>query len=113
MKTATELLAEMLKIYDEPDKGAAELYLWIHQWQEEIRGAVEQRSGWLEDTKAAFTCPACGGHWFGTSREGGTDDTSRWLVHCHQQYGACDWSGPYDGHIVNETLIDRARGEGE
>jgi hypothetical protein len=42
MKSATELLAEMLKIYDEPDKGAGDLYLWIHQQQEEMRDTVDE-----------------------------------------------------------------------
>ncbi len=45
MKIATELLAEMLKIYDEPDKGAADLYLWIHQWQGEMRAAIDRARG--------------------------------------------------------------------
>lgn len=45
MKTATELLGELLRIYDEPEKGAAELYLWVHQWQGEIRVAIDRARG--------------------------------------------------------------------
>ena len=110
MKTATELLAEMLKIYDEPDKGAGDLHSWLHQNVEEVRGVVE--GAWLEGTKRAFTCPECGGHWFGTS--GASDkDRSKWVVYCHEQYLSCRWSGPYEKFVNNEHIDDRARGEGE
>ena len=41
MRSSTELLAELIAIYDAPEKGAAELYLWVHQQQGEVRGAIE------------------------------------------------------------------------
>lgn len=54
MKSATDLLAEMLAIHADPEKGAAELYLWLHKAVEEIREVVERgddsaRLDWLED----------------------------------------------------------------
>ena len=110
MRSATELLAEMLAIHDDPDKSAAELYLWLHQSVEEVKGVVE--GAWLEGTKRAFTCPECGGHWFGTSGAG-DDDRSNWVVHCHEQFRSCRWSGPYEEHVNNDRWDDRARGEGE
>ena len=45
MKSATELLSEMLFFYDEPDKDAADLYLWVHRWQGEIRAALDRARG--------------------------------------------------------------------
>jgi len=55
MKSATELLGELLRIYDEPEKVAAQVYLWIHHWQGEMRDAIEggaedtERLDWLEE----------------------------------------------------------------
>ena len=40
MKSATELLGDMLKIYDEPEKGAGDLHSWLHQKVEDVRGVV-------------------------------------------------------------------------
>ena len=53
MKSATELLAEMMAIYDDPQKSPARLYLWIHQHKKQIRAAVERgddsaRLDWVE-----------------------------------------------------------------
>lgn len=53
MKTATELLAEMIAIHADPQKGAAELYLWLHQAVDEVKEVVERgddsaRLDWLE-----------------------------------------------------------------
>ena len=42
MKTATELLAEMLALHADPQKGAAELYLWLHHRKGEVKEAVER-----------------------------------------------------------------------
>ena len=41
MKTATELLAEMMAIYDDPQKSPARLNLWIHQHKKQIREVGE------------------------------------------------------------------------
>ncbi len=53
MKSATELLGEMLRIYDEPDKGAGDLHSWVHQSVEEIRkceeGGERPVEGWVLD----------------------------------------------------------------
>ena len=35
--TATELLAEMLRLYDDPDSSAWQLYEWVHRHLDEIR----------------------------------------------------------------------------
>ena len=48
MKTATELLAEMLALHADPQKGAAELYLWLHHRKGDVKAAVER--GDAEDT---------------------------------------------------------------
>ena len=45
---------------------------------------------------AGFHCPECGGHYFGT--DSSEDD---WVVFCHNEYGACGWSGSYDEHVRN------------
>lgn len=45
MKTATELLAEMIAIHADPQKGAAELYLWLHKAVDEVKGVVERGFG--------------------------------------------------------------------
>ena len=42
MKSATELLAEMLALHADPQKGAAELYLWLHHRKGEVKEAVER-----------------------------------------------------------------------
>ena len=55
MKSATELLAEMLALHADPQKGAAELYLWLHHRKGEVKEAVERgddsgRLDWLEES---------------------------------------------------------------
>lgn len=45
MKSATELLAEMLDIYEDPEKGIAGLGLWLHHEKDEVREVVEKNSG--------------------------------------------------------------------
>jgi hypothetical protein len=47
-----------------------------------------------------FHCPECGGHHFGTSRL--DKDESEWVVCCHEEYGACGWSGVYVNHVRND-----------
>lgn len=42
MRTATDLLAEMLAIYEDPEKGIAGLGLWLHHEKEEVRAVVER-----------------------------------------------------------------------
>ena len=46
-----------------------------------------------------FTCPECGGHWFGSS---GLPIESR---HCHDEHQTgCRWAGPADGpHMTQDT----------
>ena len=44
MKSATELLAEMLAIYDDPDKARGDLFVWLHHTKAEIREVVERGS---------------------------------------------------------------------
>ena len=41
MKSATELLAEMLAIFDDPGMGWEEIHAWLHRAVEDVRGAVE------------------------------------------------------------------------
>jgi len=48
--------------------------------------------------EAAFHCPECGGHHFGTN----TSDKSKWMVTCHNEYGACGWRGVYANHVRND-----------
>lgn len=38
------MLAEMLRIYHAPDKGAADLYLWLHHSVDEIRQTVDREN---------------------------------------------------------------------
>jgi hypothetical protein len=48
-----------------------------------------------------FHCPRCGGHHFGTS--GATDkDKSKWIVHCHGEYGPCQWEGPHSEYVSDD-----------
>lgn len=55
-----------------------------------------------EIKKHSFTCPACGGHYWGA---GDMSDRSKWTANCHDQFRqGCRWSGPYDDHIKNEHL---------
>jgi len=54
MKTATELLAEMLAIYEDPAQDIHDLHSWIHQAELEVKGVVEggddtARLDWYED----------------------------------------------------------------
>jgi len=42
MKTATELLAEMLAIYEDPGQDIHDLHSWIHQAEDEVRVVVER-----------------------------------------------------------------------
>ena len=102
MKTATELLAEMLAIHEDPERGQYWLPMWFHQHQEDVRGVVEEeRCRDLGDMNTNFTCPECGSHW---CTVGDCGDISTWVVHCLGRNGKCRWSGPFQGFV-----IDRAR----
>lgn len=45
MRSATKLLAALLAIHEDPEKGAGEMRLWVHQQKAEIREVVEKNSG--------------------------------------------------------------------
>lgn len=47
--------------------------------------------------EASFHCPMCDGHHFGTDSSG-----EQWVVVCHNEYGACGWSGSYADHVDND-----------
>jgi hypothetical protein len=49
---------------------------------------------------AGFHCPKCGGHHFGTDSQ--SESSANWTVFCHNEYGACGWSGPYRTHVNND-----------
>lgn len=52
-----------------------------------------------ECCEASFHCPRCGGHYFGTDSSAETSDG--WTVVCHNEYGACGWSGSYKDYVGN------------
>lgn len=62
---------------------------------------------------AAFHCPKCGGHYFGTdtqprsghyfSTDKAADSYDDWVVICHNQFGTCDgWSGSHKKYVRND-----------
>ena len=77
---------------------------------DELTPNEEKVADWLAESRRAFTCPECGGHWFGTSGAG-DDDRSNWVVHCHRQYGPCTWSGSYQEHVRNDHVEPNAEKE--
>ncbi len=54
----------------------------------------------------SFTCPKCGGHWFGSSTS--TEDGAMQTVTCHggptAWSGGCGWSGPYRDYVHNHHM---------
>lgn len=50
-----------------------------------------------ECCEASFHCPECEGHHFGAVLL--DKPKNEWVVHCHNEYGPCGWSGPYDEHV--------------
>jgi hypothetical protein len=104
MKSATELLAEMLAIYAEPDKGAADLYLWLHQAADEIKGVVERGDSGLTLIEGALIAGA---------RLAWSDEECCFIMIGAEEPGSINKS-----HSISELVqyfgeIDRARGEGE
>lgn len=47
----------------------------------------------LPEQGHSFTCPDCGGHYFGTD---GTDPDN-WIVHCHTMH--CGWTGSHREYV--------------
>ena len=41
MSAAAELLAEMLRLYDDPESSAWQLHEWVHRHREEMQAAIE------------------------------------------------------------------------
>lgn len=83
MKNATELLGELLRIYDEPEKGAGEVHSWVHQHEERIRAVIEK----------------------------GVDDTER--LDWYEEHVCKGYLVPQPEDKSFRAAIDRARGEGE
>lgn len=53
-----------------------------------------------ECCEADFHCPDCGGHHFGAGNL--NQPKEEWTVGCHNEYGACGWSGVYTEHVRND-----------
>lgn len=96
MKSATDLLAELLRVYDDPDKSTAQLYLWVHQQQDEIREVVE---GGLQDTERL--------DWLEADAPRYDHDPEARI----ERVRAFWWDGRPSSKA--RAAIDRARGEGE
>jgi hypothetical protein len=92
MRTATDLLAEMLAIHADPQKGAAELYWWLHRAVDEVKECVERG----DDTARL--------DWF--SEQHGTQ-------HPVGDVSWCTHSIDVPQFTTLREKIDRARGEGE
>ena len=92
MRTATELLAELIEIYEDPEKDWQEVQTWLHRQREEIRGVLE---GGVDDTARL--------DWF--SEQHGTQ---------HQLAKAtwCTHSIDVPEFLTLREKMDRARGEG-
>ncbi len=97
MKSATALLGELLRIYDEPEKGAAELYLWVHQAVEEIRGVVEGEAHKYDRDQVG-----AGSHYVEKCQHG--------IVHGQCR---CPSRNKYVRYVPCGAACQRARGEGE
>ena len=121
MKSATELLAEMLKIYDEPEKGAGDLHSWLHQNVEDVRGVVEGGERDADEVtrlREFFQCMAHDVWGFGDLDGGDFHDYAvrqglLVSVPADEDFEA-EWGS--DEMMVfswSQLAIDRARGEGE
>jgi len=118
MRTATELLAEMLAIHSDPQQGAAELHSWLHQAVEEVKGVVEGEQDEVGRLRGFFEhlsltvwefCDIDGGEFQDRAVEQGllvsvpADEQFKAEYDCDEMY-TWSWS---------PLAIDRARGEGE
>lgn len=113
MKTATELLGELLRIYDEPEKGAAELHSWVHQSVEEIRGLVEGEEIEPEDLSLALSglgLPGYRGPFEPMDPPTPTRDEAAENAARRMTPEFAEKLGRMSG---SRAAIDRARGEGE
>lgn len=107
MKTATDLLAEMLAIYEDPEKGIAGLGLWLHHEKEEVRAVVEREVDEVGRLKklAHRVHTYCEDSWYSCPK---AEDG------CCDEHAGDDCNCGADEHNAEvEATIDRARGEGE
>lgn len=131
MKSATELLAEILAIYEDPDRSVPQLYLWLHQSVGEIRAVIEND---IEPEPCLCVDPDCPlfhrNSYTNPSQEqlkGWIEDGARldWLEAAADEMIELSGSraqlywGEHYGHNYETDpgslrgAIDRARGEGE
>lgn len=101
MKNATELLGELLRIYDEPEKGGGELHSWVHQNVDDVREAIErgddsERLDWIEASSDELI------ELFRPDRNG-----------VELSWGPSYWPNREADPGSLRGAIDRARGEGE
>lgn len=105
MKTATELLGELLRIYDEPERGQYWLPMWVHYHQEEIRKCVEKEVEDAEHYRTALLLAHSELHIHGRTTNFGPV-TCKYCVAAHDRI--------HQGLNLNtRAAIDRARGEGD
>ena len=45
MRTATELLAELLAVHEDPEQDRADACIWLHRHRAEVRAVIEGEEG--------------------------------------------------------------------